>query len=90
MAAVLMLDKEAILNACEAVQDIGVCEIANYNCPGQIVITGEKAAVEACGKKLSGGRRTKSDPLTGLPVPFIPPYCRRPENSCIRCCPLMS
>ena len=51
MAAVLMLDKEAILNACEAVQEIGVCEIANYNCPGQIVITGEKAAVEACGKK---------------------------------------
>ena len=48
MAAVLMLDKEAILNACEAVQEIGVCEIANYNCPGQIVITGEKAAVEAC------------------------------------------
>ena len=30
MAAVLMLDKEAILNACEAVQDIGVCEIATY------------------------------------------------------------
>lgn len=52
MAAVLMLDKEAILNACEAVQDIGVCEIANYNCPGQIVITGEKAAVEACGKNV--------------------------------------
>lgn len=59
MAAVLMLDKEAILNACEAVQDIGVCEIANYNCPGQIVITGEKAAVEACGKKCleAGARR---------------------------------
>ena len=51
MAAVLMLD--------EAVQDIGVCEIANYNCPGQIVITGEKAAVEACGKKCleAGARR---------------------------------
>ena len=59
MAAVLMLDKEAILNACEAVQEIGVCEIANYNCPGQIVITGEKAAVEACGKKCleAGARR---------------------------------
>lgn len=46
MAAVLMLDKEAIENACAKVQSIGICEIANYNCPGQIVITGEKAAVE--------------------------------------------
>ena len=59
MAAVLMLDKEAILNACKAVENIGVCEIANYNCPGQIVITGEKAAVEACGEKCleAGARR---------------------------------
>lgn len=59
MAAVLMLDKEAILNACEAVQDIGVCEIANYNCPGQIVISGKKAAVEeACEKlKAAGAKR---------------------------------
>ena len=59
MAAVLMLDKEAILQACDAVKEIGVCEIANYNCPGQIVITGEKDAVEACGKKCleAGARR---------------------------------
>ncbi len=59
MAAVLMLDEASVLAACEEVKDIGVCEIANYNCPGQIVITGEKEAVEAAGKKCmeKGARR---------------------------------
>lgn len=51
MAAVLLLDEANIKAACSEVAAIGVCEIANYNCPGQIVITGEKAAVEACGIK---------------------------------------
>lgn len=50
MAAVMMLDKEAILKSCKQVESIGCCEIANYNCPGQIVITGEKQAVEKAGE----------------------------------------
>lgn len=59
MSAVMMLDKEAILEACHEVAEIGVCEIANYNCPGQIVITGEKDAVAAAGEKClaKGARR---------------------------------
>lgn len=59
MSAVMMLDEKAILEACEEVKNIGVCEIANYNCPGQIVITGDKAAVEAAGElcKEKGARR---------------------------------
>lgn len=59
MSAILMLGKDAILEACASVGEIGVCEIANYNCPGQIVITGEAKAVEACGIKCSelGARR---------------------------------
>lgn len=46
MYAILMLDAEKIKEACEEVANLGVCEIANYNCPGQIVITGDKAAVD--------------------------------------------
>lgn len=67
MSAVLMLDKEKILEACDSVKAIGVCEIANYNCPGQIVITGEKAAVEACGIKCQelGARRVVALQVSG-------------------------
>ena len=46
MAAVLMLDEASIKEACQKASALGVCEIANYNCPGQIVITGENDAVD--------------------------------------------
>lgn len=55
MAAVLGLDASAIENAIEGTN----AEIANYNCPGQIVITGPKTAVEQASVKLkeAGARR---------------------------------
>lgn len=57
MAAVLGLDIPAIEQACE--QTEGIVSIANYNCPGQIVITGEAAAVTAAGDrcKEAGAKR---------------------------------
>lgn len=57
MSAVLGMDAAAIEKICE--QTEGIVSIANYNCPGQIVITGEKAAVEAAGEalKAAGARR---------------------------------
>lgn len=45
MAAVIGLDRDTILNTIKKVD--GICEIANYNCPGQIVITGDNKGVEA-------------------------------------------
>ena len=46
MAAVLNLDRDTILSVCNTVTHDGqVLEIANYNCPGQIVITGHKEAL---------------------------------------------
>lgn len=46
MCAVLNLDADKIQEACDEVSEIGRCMIANYNCPGQIAIAGDKAAVE--------------------------------------------
>lgn len=57
MAAVMGLDKEQIE---EAIADIADVQIANYNCPGQIVISGKKEAVETANEALKavGARRT--------------------------------
>ena len=41
MAAVLNTEESVIAEVCAEVKEIGVCEIANYNCPGQIVISGQ-------------------------------------------------
>ena len=45
MAAILGLEDEAVENLCRKI--IGVWP-ANYNCPGQIVVSGENGAVEEC------------------------------------------
>ncbi|MCD8363598.1 MAG: ACP S-malonyltransferase [Lachnospiraceae bacterium] len=57
MAAVLAMDAAKIEEICE--QTEGIVSIANYNCPGQIVITGEEQAVEAAGEALknAGAKR---------------------------------
>ncbi|MDR0879903.1 MAG: ACP S-malonyltransferase [Clostridioides sp.] len=44
MAAILGLDRELVNEAISKVRD-GIVEVANYNCPGQIVISGEVEAV---------------------------------------------
>lgn len=46
MTAVLGLDREPLRDVCREAAALGVVEIANYNCPGQLVIGGERAAVE--------------------------------------------
>ena len=46
MTAVLGTDRETVSAACKAASDAGVAEPCNFNCPGQIVIGGERAAVD--------------------------------------------
>lgn len=49
MAAIIGLKREVVKEICESLKDIGIVQIANINCPGQIVISGEITAVEkAC------------------------------------------
>lgn len=57
MYAVLGMDGEKIAKICDETE--GIVSVANYNCPGQIVITGEEGAVAVAAEKLkeAGARR---------------------------------
>ena len=59
MTAVLNLDRDALAKCCADAADLGVVQICNYNCPGQLVIGGEKAAVDKAAElaKTAGARR---------------------------------
>ncbi len=65
MAAVLALDDDKVEMVCE--QTEGIVVAANYNCPGQLVISGAVAAVEeACeGMKAAGAKRALLLPVGG-------------------------
>jgi len=47
MVSILGLEEERVLALCERVADRGRVRPANFNCPGQIVISGDRAACEA-------------------------------------------
>lgn len=61
MTAVLGLDAETVGRICE--ETSGIVSIANDNCPGQIVITGEAEAVEAASAKLAEAGAKRCVPL---------------------------
>ena len=72
MAAVIGLDSEVIENV---IKDIDECTMANYNCPGQIVITGRKEAVEKAMPLLAEAGARKVVPLT-VSGPFHSPMLK--------------
>jgi [acyl-carrier-protein] S-malonyltransferase len=61
MTAVLGLDSDKIEEICKNTE--GIVTIANYNCPGQIVITGEKEAVDRASVALSEAGAKRCVPL---------------------------
>jgi len=61
MTAVLGLDADTIRRVCAETE--GIVSIANDNCPGQIVITGEEAAVRKASEKLAGAGAKRCVPL---------------------------
>jgi [acyl-carrier-protein] S-malonyltransferase len=71
MAAIIGLDDDAIANACEQAAQGEVVSPVNFNSPGQIVIAGNKAAVERAMDlcKEAGAKRA-------LPLPVsVPSHC---------------
>lgn len=67
MSAVMGFDRDALAECCSLAKDAGVVQIANYNCPGQIVIAGESAAVDKCTELAAekGARRCVPLPVSG-------------------------
>ncbi|MBT7880971.1 MAG: ACP S-malonyltransferase [Flavobacteriaceae bacterium] len=65
MAAILALEDTTVENVCKEIE--GVVVAANYNCPGQLVISGEINAIDlACEKlKEQGARRALVLPVGG-------------------------
>ena len=65
MAAILALEDEVVEKVCQEVD--GVVVAANYNCPGQLVISGADEAVDAACAKLkeAGARRALRLPVGG-------------------------
>lgn len=59
MMAIIGLDRELVAEVVKEAENEGVVQIANYNCPGQIVIGGETKAVEKAAElaKEKGARR---------------------------------
>lgn len=73
MAAIIALDADKIEEICNSVD--GIVGIANYNCPGQIAISGEKAAVEKASELLKEAGAKRCIPLN-VSGPFHSPMLK--------------
>jgi len=77
MAAIIGLDDDTIIAACAQAQEQEVVSAVNFNSPGQVVIAGNKAAVERAGLlcKEAGAKRV-------LPLPVsVPSHCALMKNA---------
>ena len=74
MAAVIGMDGEKIAGICEETD--GMVTVANYNCPGQVVITGEEKAVDAAGAALKEAGARRLIPLN-VSGPFHSPMLQK-------------
>jgi [acyl-carrier-protein] S-malonyltransferase len=76
MAAILGLDRSPLDSLCLSV-DEGYVSVANYNCPGQSVVSGEKAAVEALIVKAKAAGAKRALPL----AVSVPSHCALMEEA---------
>jgi len=80
MSAVIGLDDQAIIDACQQAQRDDVVAAVNFNSPGQVVIAGHKGAVARAGElcKEAGAKRV-------LPLPVsVPSHCSLMNEAAIK------
>ncbi|MFO0753368.1 MAG: ACP S-malonyltransferase [Thermodesulfovibrionales bacterium] len=76
MAAILGLERRAIDEVCRGVSS-GYVSVANYNCPGQTVISGERKAVEEAMGRLKEAGAKRAVPL----AVSVPSHCALMEEA---------
>ncbi len=76
VAAILGLSEEAVREACREASEHGVVAPANFNCPGQVVIAGDKAAVERAIELVKARGCRKAIPLP-VSVPVHTPLMQK-------------
>ena len=82
MAAVLAMADEKVVEVCNGINDVVVA--ANFNCPGQVVISGSVSGVEQACKALkeAGARRALKLPVGGaFHSPLMQPAAERLEKA---------
>ena len=82
MAAVLALADEKVAEVCDSIEDVVVA--ANYNCPGQVVISGSLSGVDAACKALkeAGAKRALKLPVGGaFHSPLMQPAAERLQTA---------
>jgi [acyl-carrier-protein] S-malonyltransferase len=72
MAAVMGLSAKEVISICRRASAVGTVEAVNLNCPGQIVVAGDQAGINAAGAlaKKAGARRF-------VPLPVSAPFHSR-------------
>ena len=82
MAAVLALADDKVAEVCDSIEDVVVA--ANFNCPGQVVISGSLSGVDAACKALkeAGAKRALKLPVGGaFHSPLMKPAAERLEKA---------
>ncbi len=79
MSAVMMLGREELEQVCREASVEGVCQIANYNCPGQLVISGLASAVKKAGELAIARGARKVVPLE-VSGPFHSPLMQKARD----------
>jgi [acyl-carrier-protein] S-malonyltransferase len=84
MAAILGLDRNKVDDLCKSLQS-GYASPANYNCPGQVVIAGEKSAVEEAVNLSKEAGAKRAVPLSVS----VPSHCRLMDDAARRLAELL-
>jgi [acyl-carrier-protein] S-malonyltransferase len=69
MAAIMGLSNEVLIECCRLASPSGIVEPANFNCPGQIVVAGEIAAVEKV-MEIAKEKGAKRSMMLAVSAPF--------------------